>query len=93
MQNIYLKQSLNYLLTKVKKKTVIKYFKDSRIFHWYKFVFPNIVYYNQNEKREILLLFYDMVTDMLIDRKLEPIVTESTVRARKLNTYLVFITQ
>ena len=40
-----------------------------------------------------MLLFYDMVTDMLIDRKLEPIVTESTVRARKLNTYLVFITQ
>ena len=64
MQNIYLKQSLNYLLTKVKKKTVIKYFKDSRIFHWYEFVFPNIVYYNQNEKRKILLLFYDMVTDI-----------------------------
>ena len=34
-----------------------------------------------------------MIADMLSNKKLNPIVTELFIRGRKLNIYLVFITQ
>ena len=34
-----------------------------------------------------------MIADMLCNKKLNPIVTESFIRGRKLNTSLVFIAQ
>ena len=40
-----------------------------------------------------LILFDDMITDMLINKKLNSIVTELFIRGRKLNISLVFITQ
>ena len=40
-----------------------------------------------------MIVFDDMVADMLSDRKLNPIVTELFIRGRKLNISLVFITQ
>ena len=38
--------------------------------------YKNIEEYNPNEKRKILIEFYDMIADMLRDIKLTPIVTE-----------------
>ena len=32
--------------------------------------------YNSNKKRQILIVFDDMITDMLSNKKLNPIVTE-----------------
>ena len=46
-----------------------------------------------NTKRKILIVFDDMIADMLGNKKLNPIVTELFVRGRKLNISLVFITQ
>ena len=43
----------------------------------------------KNEKK----LFYDMITDMYNNKKLNKIVTDLFIRGRKLNISLVFITQ
>ena len=56
-------------------------------------VYKNIEEYNQIKKRKILISFDDMVADMLSNRNLNPVVTESFIRGRKLSIYLVFITQ
>ena len=41
----------------------------------------------------ILIAFDDMIADMLIKQKPNPIVTELFIRDRKLNPFLVFIWQ
>ena len=53
----------------------------------------NIDEYNPNKKQKILIVFDDMIADMLSDKKVNPIVTELSIRARKQNISLVFITQ
>ena len=53
----------------------------------------NIAEYNTNIKRNILIVFDNMIADMLSSKKLNPIVTELFIRGRKLNISLVFITQ
>ena len=49
--------------------------------------------YNPNRKRKILIVFDDMIADMLSNEKFNPIVTELFIRCRKLNISLVFVTQ
>ena len=56
-------------------------------------IYKNIEECNPNKKQKILIVFDDMIADMLSDKKLNPIVTELFIRGRKLNTSLVFITQ
>ena len=41
----------------------------------------------------MLIVFDDMIADMLSNKKLNPIVTELLIRGRNLNISLVFITQ
>ena len=40
----------------------------------------NIKEYNLNKKRKTLMVFDDMVADMLSNKKLDPIVTELFIR-------------
>ena len=47
----------------------------------------------QIKKRKILIVFDDMIADMLSNKKVNPIVTELFIRGRKLNISLAFITQ
>ena len=49
--------------------------------------------YNPNKRRKILIVFDDMIADMLSNKKLNPVVTEPFIRGRKLNILVVFITQ
>ena len=49
--------------------------------------------YNPNKKRKILKVFDDMIADMLINKKFNPVVSELFIRGRKLNISLVFITK
>ena len=56
-------------------------------------IYKNIEEYNPNKKRKILIVFDDMIADMLTNKKSNPVVTELFVRGRKLNISLVFITQ
>ena len=56
-------------------------------------VYKNIEGYNSGKKRKILIVFDHMITDMIINKKLNPVVTELFIRGRKLNISIVFITQ
>ena len=53
----------------------------------------NIEDYNLGRERKILIVFDDMIADMINNKKLNPIVTELFIRGRKLNNSIVFITQ
>ena len=56
-------------------------------------VYKNIEDYNPGKKRKVLIVFDDMIADIINNKKLNPIVTELFIRGRKLNIPIVFITQ
>ena len=56
-------------------------------------IYKNTEEYNPNKKRKKLIVFDDMIADMLSNKKLNPIVTELFIRRRKLNISLVFTKQ
>ena len=56
-------------------------------------VYKNIEDYNPGKKRKILIVFDDMIADMINNKRLNPIVRELFIRGRKLNISAVFITQ
>ena len=56
-------------------------------------VYKNINYYNPDKEKKILIVFDDMIADMIHNKKLDSVVTELFIRGRKLNISLVFITQ
>ena len=49
--------------------------------------------YNPGKKRKVLIVFDDMIADMINDKKLNPKATGLFIRGRKLNISIVFITQ
>ena len=85
------------LLINKRKNTELKYLNDSKAFiectNGMEDIYKNIEDYNSNKKRKILIVFDDMIADMLSNNKLNPIVTELFIRGRKLSIGLVFITQ
>ena len=56
-------------------------------------VYKNIEDYSPINKRKVLIIFDDMIVDMISNNKLNPIVTELFIRGIKLNISIVFITQ
>ena len=56
-------------------------------------VYKNIEEYNVDKELKILIVFDDMIVDMINNKKLHSIVTELFIRGRKLNTSLVSIIQ
>ena len=56
-------------------------------------VYKNIDEYNPDKENKILIVFDDMIADMIHNKKLNSIVTELFIRGKKLNISLVFITQ
>ena len=55
------------------------------------YIYKNIEKYKPNKKRKILLIFDDIIVDMLSNKNFNPIVTELFITDRKLNISLVFI--
>ena len=53
----------------------------------------NIDDYNLNRKRKFLIIFDDMIADIMTNKRFQAITKELFVRCRKLNKSLVFITQ
>ena len=53
-------------------------------------VYENINDYNSSRKRKILIVFDDMIADIMTNKKFQSIII---IRCRKLNISLVFITQ
>ena len=56
-------------------------------------VYKNIEDYNLNKKRKVSIVFYDMIADMIHNKKLNLVVPELFIRGRKLNISIAFITQ
>ena len=57
------------------------------------YTYGNIKEYHPNKNRKILVVFGDMIANMLNNKKLNPIVTVLFIRIRKLNIFLFFIIQ
>ena len=85
-----------YLINK-REKVGLDHLKDPRAFIEYsndmQDVYKNIEDYNSGKKRKMLLVFDDMIADMINNKKLNPVVTELFIRGRKLNVSIVYITQ
>ena len=63
----------------------LKHFIDSKAFIEYsndmEDIYKNIEEYNLNKKRKVLILFDDMLDDILCNKKLNPIATELEVES------------
>ena len=56
-------------------------------------IYKNIEEHNPNKKRKILVVFDDMIADMLSNKKVNPTVTDLFIRGRKWNISLAFTKQ
>ena len=52
--------------------------------------YENIEEHNCNKNCKILIVFYDVIADMIINKKFNPIVTELFLREKKLNISFAF---
>ena len=84
-------------LIKKRKKVGLNHYDDPKAFMEYsndmQDVYGNIEEYNPAKKHKVLMVFDDMIADMINNKKLNPLVTELFIRGRKLNISIVFITQ
>ena len=55
-------------------------------------VYENIHDYNPSRKRKILIVFDDMIADIMSNKKFQAIIKELFIRCRRLNISPVFIT-
>ena len=85
-----------YLINK-REGVGINHFNDPKAFIEYsndmRDVYKNINCYNPYKEKKILIVFDDMIADMINNKKLNSIVTKLFIRGRKLNISVVFITQ
>ena len=85
-----------YLVNK-REEVGLKHHDDPKAFIEYsndiQYVYKNIEEYNLGKKLKVLIVFDDMITDMINSKNLNPIVTELFIRGRKLKISIVFITQ
>ena len=56
-------------------------------------VYKNIEDYNPGKKRKVLIVFDDMIADIINNKKYDSIVTELFTRGRKNNISVVFNSQ
>ena len=57
------------------------------------YVHKNTDEYNLGKKRKILIVFDDMIADLINNKKINPVVTEFLIGGTKLNISIVLITQ
>ena len=71
------------------ENTGIKHLNDSSAFiecsNTMDDVYENIDHYNLSRKRKILIVFDDMIADIMTNKKFESIIKELFIRCRKLN--------
>ena len=77
-----------YLINK-HKNVGLDHFNDSKAFIDYsndmQDIYKNIEDYNPGKKLKVLIVFDDMIADMINNKRLNPAVTELFIRGRKLN--------
>ena len=84
-------------LIKKRKKVGLDHFNDPKAFIEYSNdmldFYKKIEDYNPHKRRKVLIVFDDMIADMIDNKKLNPVVRELFTRGRKLNISIAFITQ
>ena len=84
-------------LIKNRENAGIKHLNDSKAFiecsNTMDYVYENINDYNPNRRRRILIVFDDIIADIMANKKFQAILKELFIRCRKINISLVFITQ
>ena len=84
-------------LIKKREDVGIKYLNDTKAFidhsQCMDDVCNNFDDCNPNRNRKILIVFDDMIADIMTNEKFQPMIKELFIRCRKLNISLVFITQ
>ena len=82
------KAKYQFLIIK-RESTGLKHFNDSKAFIEYQNnmddIYKNIEEYNPGKKCKTLIVFDDMIADMVSNKNLNPIVTKLFIRGRKLN--------
>ena len=98
MQKTHTKQNINVI--NKREKVGLNQCNDSEAFIEYsndmQDVHKNIEEYSlgkRNRLEKVLIVFDDMIADMISSKKLNSVVTELFIRGRKLYILLVFITQ
>ena len=85
------------LLIKNGENAGIKHLNDSKAFiecsNKMDDVYENINNDNLSRKIKVLIIFDDMIVDIMSNKKFQAIIKELLIRRRRLNTSLVFITQ
>ena len=89
-KNPYAKK-YRYLINK-REKAGLNHFNDSKALMEYSDDMQD-VYKNIEDYNPILIVFDDMIADIINKNKLNAVVTELFIRGRKLNISIVFITQ
>ena len=89
--------SKNQFLINKRESTGSTHFDDPKTFNEYsndmQNFSKNIEEQNLGKKRNILIVFYDMIAGMINNKTPNLVVTELFIRDRKLNISIVFITQ
>ena len=85
-----------YLINK-REQAGIKNLNDPQAFIGYSSDMNNVLEdinnYNKNRNKKVLIIFDDMIADIMRSEKFKAIVKELFIRCRKLNISIVFITQ
>ena len=75
--------------------TGLKHFNNPKSFIEYsndmKDIYKNVNGYNEDKERKIIIVFDDMIADLINNKNLNSVVTELFISDRKLNIPLVFI--
>ena len=84
-------------LIKNRENAGIKHLNNSKAFvecsNTMNDVYANTDDYNLKKKRKILIVFGDMIADIMTNKKFQSIIKELFIRCRKINISIVFITQ
>ena len=84
-------------MIKKREDAGIKHLNDSNAFiecsNTMDDVYENIDDHNPIRKRKVLIVFDEMIADIMSNKKFQAIIKELFIRCRKLNISLVFITQ
>ena len=85
------------ILIKKRKDAGIKHLNDPNAFiecsNTMDDVYENIHDYNPSRKRKMLIVFDDMIADIMTNKKFQAIIKELFIRCRKVNISLAFIIQ
>ena len=90
---------IKILMQQKEESTGWNHFNNSNVFIEYSNIeyvddiYKSIEQYTLTKKRKILIVFDDMISDMLCNEKPNPIVTEFIIRGWKLNMFLVLVRQ